>query len=305
MISVIVLSKNNGDTLDKCLRSIIESEGKKEIIVVDAHSTDNTPQILRKYHGKIKVVYDEGKGVGIARNIGVKHSKGDIICFVDADAFCSKDHFIKIEEFFKRNPHISFLNVIGRAKTSKNPSFVERMEVALRYSRRILESDLSLASACFMAFRREVFRDVDGFWEIPYGAEDLDFSMKALANGWRMGTIETDSWYVPRKSFKELFKEMCWWAKGKACWVKKWRNHPLAKRMYENRRAFRILGRDILCYTLLAYLSAPFTAIKYLRITKSLSLYLFCILRQYAYLLGFIWGLTTRARKMRLACVGK
>jgi len=298
MISVIVLSKNNGDTLDKCLKSIIESEGYKEIIVVDAHSTDSTPQILQKYQEKIRVIYDEGKGVGIARNIGVKHSKGDIICFVDADAFCSKDHFVKIEEFFEKNPHIGFLNVIGKTKTSKNTSFVERMEVVLRYSRRILGSDLSLAGACFMAFRREVFHDTGGFWEIPYGAEDLDFSMKALANGWRMGTIVTNSWHIPRKSFRELFKEMWWWAQGKACWIKKWMNHPLTVKMYEKRKTFRILGRNLLSYTVLAYFLSPLTGLKYLKAVKSLSFYLFFILRQYVYLLGFIWGWTTWAKKM-------
>jgi len=102
MISVIVLSKNNGDTLDACLNSIINALGEKEIIVVDAHSSDNTPSILEKYREKIKVVYDEGKGIGIARNIGVKASKGDIICFVDADAFVSKDHFIKIKDYFEK-----------------------------------------------------------------------------------------------------------------------------------------------------------------------------------------------------------
>ena len=303
MISVIVLSKNNGDTLDKCLKSIIESDGDKEIIVVDAHSTDNTPQILRKYQGKIKVVYDEGKGIGIARNIGVKHSKGDIICFVDADAFVSKNHFTKIKKFFDRNPEIGVIHVDHETKPLANLSFAEKMENMLRYSRKIIglekSSEVILASGCFIAFRREVFDDVGGFWEFPpYGADDNDFSMRALANGWKIGVVETDSWHSPRTSFKELFKEMWGWAKGKACWVKKWRNHPLARRMHESRRAFRLLGRNLLCYTLLAYLSAPLTAIKYLRITKSLSFYLFCILRQYIYLLGFIWGLATWARKM-------
>jgi glycosyltransferase involved in cell wall biosynthesis len=61
MISVIVLSKNNSDTLDTCLNSIINALGEKEIIVVDAHSSDNTPSILEKYREKIKVVYDERK----------------------------------------------------------------------------------------------------------------------------------------------------------------------------------------------------------------------------------------------------
>lgn len=304
MISVIVLSKNNDDTLDKCLKSIIESDGDKEIIVVDAHSTDNTPQILRKYRGKIKVVYDEGKGIGIARNIGVRHSKGDIICFVDADAFCSKDHFIKIKRFFDKNPEVGVVHVSHGTRTSATLSFVGRMESMLRHSRKIMElevisSEAILASGCFIAFRRKVFDNVGGFWEFPpYGADDNDFSMSALAKGWKIGIVETDSWHFPRTNFRELFKEMWGWAKGKACWVKKWRDHPLARDMYRNRRLFVVLGRNLSCYTVLAYLSAPFTALKYLKVTKSLSLYLFCILRQYIYLLGFLWGLVTWAKKM-------
>lgn len=303
MISVIVLSKNNDDTLDKCLKSITESEGEKEVIVVDAHSTDNTPQILRKYHEKIKVVYDKGKGIGIARNIGVKHSKGDIICFVDADAFVSKDHFTKIKKFFDRNPEIGVIHVDHKTKPLVTSSFVGKMENMFRYHRKIgleaFSSEVILAGGCFIAFRRDVFDSVGGFWEFPpYGSDDYDFSMRALANGWKIGVVETDSCHSPRTSFRELFKEMWGWGKGKACWVKKWRSHSLARGMYESRRVFRILGRDLLCYTLLAYLSAPLTAIKYLRITKSLSLYLFSILRQYVYILGFLWGLATWARRL-------
>ena len=123
MISVIVLSKNNVDTLDACLNSIINALGEKEIIVVDAHSSDNTPSILEKYREKIKVIYDEGKGIGIARNISVKASKGDIICFVDADAFVSKDHFIKIKDYFEKHSEISIINVKGSEITSEKNSF--------------------------------------------------------------------------------------------------------------------------------------------------------------------------------------
>jgi len=93
------------------LKSVINSLGEKEIIVVDAHSSDNTPSILEKYKNHIKVVYDEGKGIGLARNIGVLHSKGDIICFVDADAFVSKDHFVKIKECFDKHPEVGIINV--------------------------------------------------------------------------------------------------------------------------------------------------------------------------------------------------
>lgn len=119
MTSVIVLSKNNGKTIENCLRSIINSYGDKEIIVVDAHSTDETPKILQKYKGQLKIIYDKGKGIGIARNIGVETSSGDIICFVDADAFVSIDHFTRIENYFDKNPEVGVIDVQGTLKLSK------------------------------------------------------------------------------------------------------------------------------------------------------------------------------------------
>ncbi|MEM3641427.1 MAG: glycosyltransferase family 2 protein, partial [Candidatus Bathyarchaeia archaeon] len=181
MISVIVLSKNNGDTLDKCLSCIINSYGDKEIIVVDAHSSDNTPRILEKYRGKISVIYDEGKGIGIARNLGVSHSKRDIICFVDADAFCSKDHFVKIKELFDKNPEIGVIDVHPYEKISGNIPYVQKMEAKIRFLRiksryTLIKDEKLMAAGYFISFRRKVFDDVKGFWSFPpYGADDNEF----------------------------------------------------------------------------------------------------------------------------------
>jgi len=94
-ISVIVASKNSGDTLDLCLESIMKqtvfSQGKVEIIVVDAKSIDNTPSILKRYADHIKVVYDQGEGLPKARNIGLGASTGDIVFHLDADFVLHKN----------------------------------------------------------------------------------------------------------------------------------------------------------------------------------------------------------------------
>jgi len=303
MISVIVLSKNNGETLDKCLQSIIKSDGDKEIIVVDAHSTDNTPQILRKYRGKIKVVYDEGKGIGIARNIGVRHSRGDIICFVDADAFCSRNHFVKIKRFLDNNPEVGIVHVDYGMRCSAASSIVEKMEDMIKHSKEILvlegnSSKIKLAVGCFIAFKRKVFDDVGGFWEFPpYGSDDDDFSLKALMKGWKIGVVKTNSWHSPRKTLRELLKEVWGLGKGKACLIKKWRDNPLMIKIYENRRSFKLFRRNLVVYSVAAYLLCPLAGLKYLAKTKSLSFYLFFILRQYAHVLGFIYGWFTWARR--------
>ncbi|MEM5867927.1 MAG: glycosyltransferase family 2 protein, partial [Candidatus Aenigmatarchaeota archaeon] len=175
---------------------MIDSFEDKEIIVVDAVSSDNTPSILRKYEGKIKVIFDEGKGIGIARNIGVLHSRGEIICFVDADAICAKDHFVKIKEYFDEHPDIGIINVIPKEKISDELPYVQKLEAQIRLIRRGEKSMIGgslLATGYFMAFRRKVYDDVKGFWEFPpFGADDNDFTLKALAKGWKFVSINLD-----------------------------------------------------------------------------------------------------------------
>jgi len=304
MISVIVLSKNNGDTLGSCLNSIVGSAGKKEIIVVDAHSSDNTPYILEKFRDKIKVVYDEGKGIGIARNIGVMHSKGDIICFVDADAFCSRDHFVKIKEFFDKRPEVGIVNVKVKEILSERVPYIQRMEAKIRLLREKSKLVFSkgeglLAVGYFMSFRREVFDDVKGFWEFPpFGADDNDFTMKALAKGWKMMSVSLNSWHRHRTSLRMLLKEMWMLGKGKACFIVKWRRHPLVKVGHKQSFLTKLIKNDLLLLTIAAYALSPIIALRYAIEGRSLSIYPYYVVRQYINFLGFLWGLGTWAKKL-------
>jgi len=284
MISVIILSKNNGDTLDACLKSVINSLGEKEIIVVDAHSSDNTPSILEKYkNNNIKVVYDEGKGIGLARNIGVLHSKGDIICFVDADAFCAKDHFIKIREYFDKHPDVGVINIFPKELVSGEIPYIQRLEALIRFTRSRSKYTLGrgeelLAAGYFISFRRKVFEDVKGFWVFPpYGADDNDFSMKAVAFGWKIGIISLDSWHRHRTTLRALLKETWGFGKGKACFIWKWRKHPLAKKWYKQSFLRRL---DPLFITVISYLLTPLIAMRYTIETKTLSIFPYYIIRQ-------------------------
>ena len=88
-VSVIIPVYNGEKTIEKCINSIINQSYKDlEIIIVNDGSTDNTYEICQKYSQKddrIQVINQENKGVCLARNIGIKFSKGDYIQFVDSD----------------------------------------------------------------------------------------------------------------------------------------------------------------------------------------------------------------------------
>ena len=90
MLSFIVIGRNEGWKLTKCFRSVFEIIEKNnlldcEVIYVDSKSTDDS--ISRaKHFPKIKIFQITGRyNAAIARNIGAKESKGEVLFFIDGD----------------------------------------------------------------------------------------------------------------------------------------------------------------------------------------------------------------------------
>ncbi len=88
-ISIIVPVYNTGHYLEQCLDSIINQTLEDiEIICVNDGSTDNSLSILEEYANnddRIKIINQENKGQGFARNNGLKNANGEYILFVDSD----------------------------------------------------------------------------------------------------------------------------------------------------------------------------------------------------------------------------
>lgn len=89
MVSVIVPVYNVSSYLERCLDSIVGQTYRDiEIILVDDGSTDDSGIICDKYSAqdnRITVIHKANGGVSSARNIGITHSKGDYVMFVDSD----------------------------------------------------------------------------------------------------------------------------------------------------------------------------------------------------------------------------
>ena len=88
-ISVVVPFFDNGDVLGDCLHSIAaQTFTDLEVIMVDDGSTDNGPEIARKWaesDSRFLLVHSQNGGPGGARNRGVEHARGEYLAFVDGD----------------------------------------------------------------------------------------------------------------------------------------------------------------------------------------------------------------------------
>lgn len=89
MISFIIIGKNEGWRLKKCLQSVVDviehdEIADHEIIYVDSRSKDNSVELAKQYGAKAFLVTGECNAA-IARNIGAREAMGDILFFIDGD----------------------------------------------------------------------------------------------------------------------------------------------------------------------------------------------------------------------------
>lgn len=106
-ISIIITAYNYGLYIEDAIKSALEqSIPSHEIIVVDDGSTDNTKEIVQKYTGMVKYIYQENKGLPEARNTGIKECTGDYILPLDADDRISPYYIEDIVKALEDDPSI-------------------------------------------------------------------------------------------------------------------------------------------------------------------------------------------------------
>ncbi|SHI41741.1 TPR repeat-containing protein [Clostridium cavendishii DSM 21758] len=103
MVSIIIPVYNGEKFIAKAVKSAINQTYRDiEIIVIDDGSTDNTKEIVKQYD--VKYIYQNNSGPSIARNNGIKISKGEYIAFLDADDIYMTNKIERqIQEFEKDN----------------------------------------------------------------------------------------------------------------------------------------------------------------------------------------------------------
>ncbi len=88
LVSVVIPAYNSSQYLLESVESALAQTYEPiEVLVVDDGSTDATRDILAPLVSseRIKYLHQENQGPAAARNLGIRHAKGDMIAFLDAD----------------------------------------------------------------------------------------------------------------------------------------------------------------------------------------------------------------------------
>ncbi|MBT4396918.1 glycosyltransferase family 2 protein [archaeon] len=210
MISVIIPIYNSSKTLERCLKSIFNSNFKDfEVIIVDDQSKDNSVEIAKKFN--VTVIRNEtNSGPAITRNNGAKIAKGDILAFVDSDCVVPEEWLKKFYDYLKNNKDV--VAVTGPYSGSVKKKFMCLFQhYDILYFQRNSPKFLNSCSSSNLACRKNAFIKVNGFPPIMVN-EDMEFASKLSKIGKIYWFKNNGVLHDFRSEFKPYFKQQISWA---------------------------------------------------------------------------------------------
>lgn len=161
-IDIIIPNYNNGEFLDKSIRSVIKQSFKNwRIYIVDDSSTDNSKSILKKYKNnkKIKLFYlKRNMGPSYCRNYAISKSKSELIAFLDSDDFWSKEKLKKQIDFMKKYKlPFTFTDYIPFISQSNRYLKATNIDKSLNYNQFIYNSSIGTST---MIIKRSIIKNI-------------------------------------------------------------------------------------------------------------------------------------------------
>ena len=180
-ISVITPTFNQAEFVEETLLSIeAQNYPNLEHIVVDALSTDATPQILARFADRLpmRVIREADRGQSDGINKGIRAATGEITCWLNSDDRFRPDALHRIAREFTETPRAGV--VFGRgAKVARDGR--EIYTVPFRpFNRSHLRTAYRVVQPA-MFFRRDLFLEIGGLDEDLHYAMDWDLLIRLAA----------------------------------------------------------------------------------------------------------------------------
>lgn len=224
-LTVLVCTRNRGDSIVDTVETILANTHPCfELLVVDQSTDETTAQAIAPFQEdpRLRYTHSDTKGLGCARNLGLRIARSQIVVFTDDDCTVPNDWLIQMEQVFVDNPNVAvaFCNV---APGPHDPA----LGFIPAYCRKGAKLVTHVAAKCRargmgagIAVRRDVVLSFGGFDEMMgaggqfSSGEDWDMAVRALLKGHQV--YETSSTMVLHHGFRT-------WDEGRLLTERDWR----------------------------------------------------------------------------------
>jgi glycosyltransferase involved in cell wall biosynthesis len=237
-VSVVICTRNRSQALQQCLKSLIEiNDENSEIIVVDNASDNNETKIVAQQFSNVKYIYEERKGLDIARNTGAKHAAYNLIAYTDDDVKIPVNWISNIRTCFNDPLTMAVTGLVIPTEINTQSQFIFEKEWSFNKGFLPVAFDHAyflkhkkegvpvwdIGAGANMAFRREAFNIAGLFDErLDVGAAgcsgDSEMWYRILAEGWNCNYFpHLYVFHQHRKTLKELRIQLFNYMKGHVC----------------------------------------------------------------------------------------
>lgn len=270
--SIVVPVKNEGRVVGRLLNALSNLDypaDKKEIIIVEDGSTDESLRVCQKYAEdsglNVKVLQKPSSdGKPSALNYGIAHASGEIVGIFDADNVPARDALLNVCGYFE-DPAVAAVQ--GRTSSINDGEnmltrFVSHeetveCEVYLR-GKDVLNLFVHLKGSC-QFIRRDVLQKLGGFDENAL-SEDMELSARLTESGYKIRyASNVQSWQESPADVQSLFRQRTRWYRGTMEVALKY-GRLMSKPSMRNLDAeVTLLGPFILIAALATYLTTFYT----------------------------------------------
>jgi O-antigen biosynthesis protein len=222
-VSVVVCTRNGERTLRMCLEGVARLEYPDfEVIVVNDGSTDATPKIAQD--SGFRLVTTEWHGLGSARNTGMKAARGEIVAYLDDDAWPDPHWLSYLVRTLENTDHAAVGGPnIGPPVDGLVADCVANAPGAPTH---VLLSDLEAEHlpGCNMAFRKERLEEIGGFDpRFRAAGDDVDICWRLQERGLSLGFHPSAMvWHHRRQTLGAYWKQQRGYGAAEALLERKW-----------------------------------------------------------------------------------
>ena len=221
LISVLISAYNEEKVIARTIESALEIDyPKKEIIIIDDGSIDNTLLIAKTFEKDgVKVLHKENSGKATALNYATNFAKGEILAILDADTIAGKNSLKEINKVFENSPNVG--GVAGNVKVRNKTNWITWCQAleyvsGLQITRRAFDmfGAITIVPGAMGAFKANILKDSGGYDKDTI-VEDFDATIKVLKSGKIVrGTTKALAYTEAPETIGQFVKQRARWYRG-------------------------------------------------------------------------------------------
>jgi len=194
-VSVIIPTYNRAHLIGKSIKSVLNQTYQDfEIIVIDDGSTDNTEETVKSFNNfKIRYIcHTNNQGVSVARNTGIRASRGKYIALLDSDDKWLPEKLDKqIKTFKSELPEVGvvYSNVLYIDESGKNMNKLGNPKKVEGYIYEDLLGENYVGTSSTLLIKKECFNRVGLFDDLLKAQQDWDMWVR-IAKYYRFALIK-------------------------------------------------------------------------------------------------------------------